>query len=361
MKLDDSAVKVDTSAENIAYNLLRRFSLVNESEVRCARTNWIIRTEDEIPQKLLPIPKSTPISPDQVEEELVKSLSSCVKLRGNLEWAPPRRQLIFALQTPKAGSRKAQMALQNFRCAGCGLRIEAVYFPRMLFCYYTGKLFCQFGCHRNHKSVIPAFVLHKWDFRQYPVSNFAFSFIKSISADRLFDLESLSLLPSLVKRSRSLARILHLRSQLIPLRQYISSCKRGGNILLFYLIFEPRDFVDFDCKDLCLFSLEDLQRIKSDSRLVERMAHLVSTSVAHVSSCSSCRARGFYCEICSNSSRKDPSKDLIFPFEFGRVTSCRTCGSCVHSKCLKQSPEHKCLKCKRREERVARSQEERGS
>jgi run domain Beclin-1 interacting cysteine-rich containing protein len=327
--------------------LLRRFSLVNDSEVQKARTNWIIAEDsNDVPQKLLPMPTSIPISPDQVEEEMVKST---VKLRGTFDWAPPRKQIIFSINTPKSGPKKTQMALQNFRCAGCGQRIEPVYFPRMLFCYYTGKYFCQFGCHRNQKSIIPALILNKWDFRLYPVSTFAFNLIKSMRNEKLFDLQSLQFLHSLQKKSRSLSRIIHLRSQIIPLRQYISSCKRGGNVLLFYLIFEPKDLVDFDCRDLFLFSLDELVRIKTDSRLVDRVLQLVNISVKHISCCSSCRARGFFCEICSATpSKRNIEKDLIFPFEFGRVTSCQICGSCVHTKCLKQSPDHKCLKCERR-------------
>ena len=355
-KNSDLIMKYDTSAENIAYSLLRRFSLVNDAEVQKARTNWIIAEDsNDVPQKLLPIPNSTPISPDQVEDEMVKSISA-IKLRGNFDWAPPRKQIIFCIHTPKSGSKKAQMALQNFRCAGCGQRIEEVYFPRMLFCFYTGKYFCQFGCHRNQKSIIPALILNKWDFRLHPVSTFAFNLIKSIRNEKLFDLQSLQLLPILQKKSRSLSRIVYLRSQVVPLRQYISSCKRGGNVLLYYLIFDPKDLVNFDCRDLFLFSLDDLVRAKTDTKLVDRFVQLVNTSVKHISGCSSCRARGFYCEICSaGPSNHNSEKDLIFPFEFGRVTSCQICGACVHTKCLKQTPDHQCLKCKRRRLRAISS------
>lgn len=346
-KHNDTDTKLDTSAENIAYSLLRRFSLVNEAEMQKVRTNWIIAEDcSEVPQKLLPVPTSTPISPDQMEEEMTKSLS-CVKLRGNLDWAPPRKQIIFSMHAPKSGTKKAQLALQNFRCAGCGQRIEPVYFPRMLFCYYTGKYFCQFGCHRNQKSIIPAHVLNKWDFRSYPVSNFAFNLIQCIRSEKLFDLQSQGFLSGLQKKSRSLTRLTYLRSQIIPLRRYISSCKRGGNVLLYYLIFDPKDLVNFDPRDLFLFSLDDLVLIKSDNQLVDRVQQLVNTSVKHVAACLSCRARGFFCEICSSSPTKSHQKDLIFPFEFGRVTCCHVCGSCVHTKCLRQTPDHQCLKCKR--------------
>ena len=59
--------------------------------------------------------------------------------------------------------RKVLIAKQNFRCAGCGTKIEQGYLKRFRYCEYLGKYFCH-CCHTNSTSVIPAKILHKWDF-----------------------------------------------------------------------------------------------------------------------------------------------------------------------------------------------------
>lgn len=43
--------------------------------------------------QLLPIPDSLPISPDDGEHADIYKLR--IRVRGNLEWAPPRPQIIF--------------------------------------------------------------------------------------------------------------------------------------------------------------------------------------------------------------------------------------------------------------------------
>lgn len=49
--------------------------------------------------------------------------------------------------------------------------------PRI--CEYTGQLFC-LSCHTNDTAVLPARVLHLWDFAKYPVSQLAKSYLDSI-------------------------------------------------------------------------------------------------------------------------------------------------------------------------------------
>lgn len=155
--------------------------------------DWVIGEEHSLESpavlsssKFLKLPPSTPVSPDQMEEQLTRD----VRLRGNFEWAPPRKQIVFVVQVPprKSTAKKALIMKQNSRCSGCGMKVETSYIPRMLFCHYTGKFFCQFGCQDpSYKSVIPALVLSKWNFDKFPVSNFGMKFIASIENDKLFD------------------------------------------------------------------------------------------------------------------------------------------------------------------------------
>jgi hypothetical protein len=47
-----------------------------------------------------------------------------LRMRGDEEWAPPRRQIVFHLP-PKKESKTVAITNQHNRCAGCGLRVTA--------------------------------------------------------------------------------------------------------------------------------------------------------------------------------------------------------------------------------------------
>lgn len=53
---------------------------------------------------------------------------------------------------------------QDFRCAGCSMRVEVKYMKTYRFCYYFGKFFCT-SCHSGHAHVLPAKVVERWDFK----------------------------------------------------------------------------------------------------------------------------------------------------------------------------------------------------
>lgn len=58
------------------------------------------------------------------------------------------------------------MAKQNFRCAGCSMKVVPKYASRFRYCDYLGRYFCTF-CHTNQVALIPARILQKWDFTRY--------------------------------------------------------------------------------------------------------------------------------------------------------------------------------------------------
>lgn len=79
------------SAEGVALSLLSRFS--EKQLPRASELQWLV-SEKDAPQRLLPLPKSWPISPDEAEN------SQSIPLRGTTEWAPPRPQIIFTPHPP---------------------------------------------------------------------------------------------------------------------------------------------------------------------------------------------------------------------------------------------------------------------
>ncbi|KAK8961110.1 hypothetical protein KSP40_PGU007763 [Platanthera guangdongensis] len=87
-------------------------------------------------------------------------------------------------------SLRQLLEIQHYTCAGCHRRLDAVKtlfqelvqtfgWNRPRFCEYTGQLFCA-SCHTNDTSVLPARVLHHWDFTKYPVSQLAKAYLESI-------------------------------------------------------------------------------------------------------------------------------------------------------------------------------------
>ncbi|XP_054282371.1 run domain Beclin-1-interacting and cysteine-rich domain-containing protein-like isoform X2 [Macrosteles quadrilineatus] len=144
------------TAEGVALALLRRFS--DKQLPRASDIEWLVSEQDACGQRLLPLPTSVPVSPDEAEDQ---DMRKATPLRGTVEWAPPRPQIIFTAHPPP--ERRILMAKQNYRCAGCGLTVAQQYAGRFRYCEYLGRYFCT-GCHTNQLAVIPGRVIQKWDF-----------------------------------------------------------------------------------------------------------------------------------------------------------------------------------------------------
>ncbi|KAG9266891.1 run domain Beclin-1-interacting and cysteine-rich domain-containing protein isoform X1 [Astyanax mexicanus] len=321
------------SAESVAMGLLRQFEgmqLPAASEL-----DWLV-PEHDAPQKLLPIPDSLPISPDDGEHADIYKLR--IRVRGNLEWAPPRPQIIF--NTHPAPKRKVVVAKQNYRCAGCGTRIDPDYIKRLRYCEYLGRYFCQ-CCHENATAVVPGHVLRKWDFSKYYVSNFARDLLGKIAGDPLFNPNDVN--TALYKKVKALETVRVLRMQLFHMKNLFKTCRLAKDVL-----------EDFDSvaghltEDLHLFSLNDLTAVRS-GELATKLRELLRLGSAHVSSCVLCQAKGFVCEFCGN------EKDIIFPYELHKCQRCEECNACYHRTCFKSGQQ--CPRCQRlaeRRERMAR-------
>ncbi|XP_072516431.1 run domain Beclin-1-interacting and cysteine-rich domain-containing protein isoform X3 [Salminus brasiliensis] len=331
------------SAESVAMGLLRQFKgmqLPAASEL-----DWLV-PEHDAPQKLLPIPDSLPISPDDGEHADIYKLR--IRVRGNLEWAPPRPQIIF--NTHPAPKRKVVVAKQNYRCAGCGTRIDPDYIKRLRYCEYLGRYFCQ-CCHENAVAVVPGRVLRKWDFSKYYVSNFARDLLGKIAGDPLFNPNDIN--TTLYKKVKALETVRVLRVQLFHMKNLFKTCRLAKEVL-----------DDFDSvpghltEDLHLFSLNDLTAVRS-GELAPKLRELLRLGSAHVSGCMLCQAKGFVCEFCGN------EKDIIFPYELNKCKRCEECNACYHRTCFKSGQQ--CPRCQRlaeRRERMARKnmeEEEDGS
>ncbi|KAF1563969.1 Run domain Beclin-1-interacting and cysteine-rich domain-containing protein, partial [Eudyptes chrysocome] len=310
------------SAEAVAMGLLKQFEgmqLPAASELE-----WLV-PEHDAPQKLLPIPDSLPISPDDGEHADIYKLR--IRVRGNLEWAPPRPQIIFNVHP--APTRKVAVAKQNYRCAGCGIRTDPDYIKRLRYCEYLGKYFCQ-CCHENAQTVIPSRILRKWDFSKYYVSNFSKDLLSKIWSDPLFDVQDIN--PALYRKVKSLNQVWLLRIQLFHMKNMFKTCRLAKDLL------DSFDAVPGHLtEDLHLYSLSDLSATKKGD-LVPRLTELLKAGSLHVEKCMLCQAKGFICEFCQNEG------DIIFPFELNKCRTCEECKACYHKSCFKST---RCPRCER--------------
>ncbi|XP_054022237.1 run domain Beclin-1-interacting and cysteine-rich domain-containing protein isoform X1 [Dryobates pubescens] len=320
------------SAEAVAMGLLKQFEgmqLPAASELE-----WLV-PEHDAPQKLLPIPDSLPISPDDGEHADIYKLR--IRVRGNLEWAPPRPQIIFNVHP--APTRKVAVAKQNYRCAGCGIRTDPDYIKRLRYCEYLGKYFCQ-CCHENAQMVIPSRILRKWDFSKYCVSNFSKDLLSKIWSDPLFNVQDIN--PALYRKVKSLNQVWLLRIQLFHMKNMFKTCRLAKDIL------DSFDAVPGHLtEDLHLYSLSDLSATKKGD-LVPRLTELLKAGSLHVEKCMLCQAKGFICEFCQNES------DIIFPFELNKCRTCEECKACYHKACFRSSHCPRCERLQARRELLAK-------
>ncbi len=117
------------------------------------------------------------------------------------------------------------MRSQSFRCAGCSLPVEVKYMKTFRFCAYFGKYFCT-SCHAGSRAVLPARVVHKWDFGEQPVSDFGASVIASLADEPLFCMDDLN--PAVVKRVSRLRQALQWRRDAAVIFPFIVTCKEEG-------------------------------------------------------------------------------------------------------------------------------------
>ncbi|NXM51876.1 RUBIC protein, partial [Illadopsis cleaveri] len=324
------------SAEAVAMGLLKQFEgmqLPAASELE-----WLV-PEHDAPQKLLPIPDSLPISPDDGEHADIYKLR--IRVRGNLEWAPPRPQIIFNVHS--APARKVAVAKQNYRCAGCGIRTDPDYIKRMRYCEYLGKYFCQ-CCHENAQTVIPSHILRKWDFSKYYVSNFSKDLLSKIWSDPLFNVQAIN--PALYQKVKALNQVRLLRIQLFHMKNMFKTCRLAKDLL------DSFDTVPGHLtEDLHLYSLSDFSAIKKGD-LMPRLTELLKAGSLHIDKCMLCQAKGFICEFCQN------EDDIIFPFELNKCKTCEECKACYHKSCFKSTHCPRCERLQARRELMDRQSAE---
>jgi len=177
---------------------------------------------------------------------------------------------------------------------------------------------------------IPSKIIDKWDFKNYPIADFARDFLNKIWNDPLFDISAID--NNVYKKIKCLEITRELRLKLHYAKRFLKTCRHSESL---YSEFQklPQHLMD----DIHVYSLEDFTQVKSGD-LQNVLRSLVTSSLKHIKECQLCAVRGFVCEYCRD------YDDILYPFELNRVATCTSCRTCYHKTCF--VPE-KCPKCVR--------------
>ncbi|KAL0417089.1 UNVERIFIED_CONTAM: Differentially expressed in FDCP 8 [Sesamum latifolium] len=126
-------------------------------------------------------------------------------------------------------SMKQMLDSQHHKCAGCHRnfddgRTRLQEFAQTLgwgkprLCEYSGQLFCSL-CHNNDTAVLPARVLHYWDFTQYPVSQLAKSYLDSINDQPMLCVSAVN--PLLFSKVPTLQHVANIRNRIRAMLPYV--------------------------------------------------------------------------------------------------------------------------------------------
>uniref|UniRef100_A0A7E4V0H7 Phorbol-ester/DAG-type domain-containing protein n=1 Tax=Panagrellus redivivus TaxID=6233 RepID=A0A7E4V0H7_PANRE len=283
-----------------------------------------------------------PLGTPTPEDELYEIDGKRVRLRGSAIWAPPRGKFIFDL--PESRDTPAMLTLQNNLCAGCGMKFTKIYARRAKVCGYYNKLFCQ-CCFSGEKARIPARILHNWNFKEYPVSDFASRFLSEHEDHPVYNVTAVN--PELFKSVKQLKRFKTLRIKASHMWQFVQTCPYAERedefpdygVLKTMFTSVPRRFFRFE--ELDIYSMLDFLAIENGN-LLDMLRPIVDCGKKHIESCQSCRQRSFICSVCMN------QNELLYPFQLEKSYQCDACGDMMHLRCYKRVKKNwRCARCDR--------------
>lgn len=243
--------------------------------------------------------------------------------------------LIVELQPYK--SIKLMLEIQHYTCAGCHRNfhgtskmqelVQTFGWGKPRLCEYMGQLFCS-SCHTNDMAVLPARVLHNWDFNEYPVSQLAKSYLDSVIDQPVLCVSAVN--PFLFSKVPTLLHVVGIRKKIGTMLPYVhcpfrSTIYRGLRSRRYLL--ESNDFFALrDLIDLSKGAFAALPVIL-DTVLKKIEEHITEQCLVCCDAGIPCGAR----QACD-----DPSS-LIFPFqEEQSIQRCETCKSVFHKHCFER-------------------------
>ncbi|UYV65068.1 hypothetical protein LAZ67_3003034, partial [Cordylochernes scorpioides] len=188
---------------------------------------------------------------------------------------------------------------QQYKCYGCRRPIGMIYGKTRL-CHFTGYHYC-LDCHENDEAMLPARMIHNWDFRKYTISKQGRQFLEKVENDPLMDMKALN--PLIYAVIPEMATLQKLRVKLGFLRSYLFTCRESVAEELRKKIW-PREHL---YEHVHLLSCSDLVQIPSGF-LAQVLTKVIGFATQHIEGCQLCSQKGFVCEVCD-----DPN--IIYPYD----------------------------------------------
>lgn len=249
---------------------------------------------------------------------------------------------------------------QDYKCNRCARPIGMVY-GRSRLCKYDGLHYC-LDCNQDEKAVIPARVIHNWDFSRYTISRENKEKLDLVENEPLINVKLAN--PLLYQYNASMKECLQLRTQLFYLHAYLFTCQESVALDLRKQVWPSEHLFEH----IHLYSLNDLQQVGDRPLLYGRRNLLqnflkkvrsltkalisvlfatlhhqvqngtlfinlkksISLAKKHVLTCVLCSQKGFICEICNN-------PRIIYPFDVDTTYRCDNCKTCFHLNCIVQT------------------------
>lgn len=213
------------------------------------------------------------------------------------------------------------LSAQGYHCAECGQNV----FPQQgqpRCCEYTGRYYCSL-CHWNSYSVVPARVLHNWDFEPRKVCRASLQFLRLMVRRPVLNLDKLN--PMLFTFVEDLRHVKKLREDILRMKPYLTLCHAAQQQKLLLLLHKRQHFVEGSD----MYSLQDLIDLH-DGNLLGYLSQVYQVFLDHITkNCEGCRGRGYLCKLCN-------SGEVIFPLG-GNTFTCPDCGSVYHRECREKS------------------------
>ncbi|CAH1230622.1 DEF8 [Branchiostoma lanceolatum] len=223
---------------------------------------------------------------------------------------------------------------QKYRCGDC--RAQLFRDSEMRQCDYTGQYYCT-SCHWNDTAVIPARVLHNWDFQPCKVARQSKQYLQLVYYKPLLNPQESN--PQLFSRVEELDHVRKLRREVLIMKNYFVSCRVALEAKLLLKLKTRQHFVESSD----MYSLHDLCETESGN-LLDELTDIHVGYAHHIKfDCATCQGKGFICELCEDS-------DVLFPFDVS-VHVCEKCSTVYHRDCF-PSEKDSCPKCRRISQRT---------
>ncbi|OQR72250.1 differentially expressed in FDCP 8-like [Tropilaelaps mercedesae] len=222
------------------------------------------------------------------------------------------------------------LSAQQFKCHECHtglvqsgtLRLLPLIDSSRRLCDSCGRWFCR-QCHWNNELVIPARVVHNWDFTPRKVCRGCVQFLRLMAKRPVLCIEELN--SYLFSHVEELSSVKALREDIQEMKKYLTSCHIAQSKKLLWLLRKRHHFVE----NANMYSMQDLIDLEAGS-LLKYIHQVTSVFETHITKeCESCHGKGFLCGLCS-------STEVLFPIHRDVTTRCPDCLSVFHRDCFRK-------------------------